>query len=127
MAMTARANDPKALAANLLPIIRLAGEDVRYTMQERLDHYGCPGVSVAVIEDGRLAWSEGYGVIEAGTQTAVGADTMCSGASISKPVSAVLALQMVDKGRFDLDADVNRYLQTWRVPTNEFTRQAPAT
>ena len=52
---------------------------------------------------------------------------MFSGASISKPVTAMLALQMVERGIFDLDTDVNRYLKSWQVPTNEFTRQQPVT
>ncbi|HEY0300768.1 MAG TPA: serine hydrolase domain-containing protein, partial [Rhizomicrobium sp.] len=115
------------LAANLLPIARIAGEDVRWTMDERRAHYGCPAVGVAVIADGELAWAEGYGLVEDGKPATVDADTMFSGASISKPYTAVLALQMVERGVFDLDADVNRYLKSWRVPENEFTRQAPVT
>jgi CubicO group peptidase (beta-lactamase class C family) len=82
---------------------------------------------VAVIENGELAWSAGYGVIEDGKPGRVQADTMFSGASISKPVTAMLALQMVERGVFDLDTDVNRYLKSWQVPTNEFTRQKPVT
>ena len=38
----------------------------RYTIAERLAHYKVPGVSVAVFENGELAWARGYGVVEAG-------------------------------------------------------------
>ncbi len=115
------------VAHNLLPVARIAGENLRWTMDERLAHYQCPGVGVAVIENGELAWSAGYGVIEDGKPARVDANTMFSGASISKPVTAMLALQMVERGIFDLDTDVNRYLKSWQVPLNEFTRQKPVT
>jgi len=117
----------KYIADNLLPIVRIAGEDVRYRIQDRLDHYGCPGVGVAVIEGGQLAWADGYGVTEAGTSKRVDENTMFSGASISKPVAALLALQLVEQGFFDLDTNVNRYLKSWQLPENEFTRQSPVT
>ncbi len=115
------------LANSLLPIVRIAGEDLRYTMDERRAHYGCPAVGVAVIDGGELAWSAGYGVFEADKPRAIDADTMFSGASISKPYAAVLALQLVERGVFDLDTNVNRYLKSWQLPENEFTRVSPVT
>jgi len=115
------------LASHLLPIVAVEGESLHYAMNERLAHYHCPGVGVAVIDNGDLAWSAGYGLIEENKPEPVCAETMFSGASISKPVAAVLALQYVERGVFDLDTDVNRYLKSWQVPENEFTRQAPVT
>src|SRR5438552_27171 len=61
----------EALRRNVLPIVRIAGEDVRWTMQERLAHYECPGVGVAVLEEGRVSWSAGYGHIERGLERLV--------------------------------------------------------
>ncbi len=121
--------DPRseAVQAALAPPMRIAGQDIRWTMDERLAHYACPSVSVAVIENGELAWADAWGVIEAGEPAAPDTATMYSGASISKPVTAALALQLVDEGRFDLDADVNGYLSAWRVPPNAFTHTEPVT
>jgi CubicO group peptidase (beta-lactamase class C family) len=124
--MAARAAQ-QDLAKNLLPVIRVLGEDGKWTMAERLAHYGVPGVSVAVIEDGELAWAAGFGVREQGGTVPVDADTMFMGASTSKPVAAFLVLQHVERGIIDLDVDVNRYLERWRVPENEFTRRFPVT
>jgi CubicO group peptidase (beta-lactamase class C family) len=114
------------LAGALLPIVPVAGEDGRAPMAHRLAHYGCPGVAVAVLDDGRVAWSGGFGVTEHGGAP-VTADTVFAGASISKPLTAVLVMQQVERGRLDLDADVNRYLQAWQVPDNEHTRRQPVT
>ena len=52
---------------------------------------------------------------------------MFAGASISKPLTATLAMQQVERGVFDLDENVNRYLIAWRVPENEFTERSPVT
>ena len=116
-----------ALEKGLLPIVRIAGEDTRGRMDERLAHYGCPGVGVAVLEDGLLAWSGGFGDLERETKRPVQADTVFAGASISKPLTAALVMQQVERGALDLDLDVNRYLSAWRVPDNEFTRKQPVT
>ncbi len=115
------------LASNVLPIVRIAGEDLRYSMDERRAHYACPAVGVAVIEGGELAWSAGYGVVEDGHPATIGPDTMFSGASISKAYTAMLALQLVERGIWNLDANVNRYLKSWQIPENEFTRREPVT
>ncbi len=115
------------LATNVLPIVRIKGENLRYTMDERRAHYACPAVGLAVIDGGELAWAAGYGDYEEGSDRKIDADTMFSGASISKTYTAMLALQLVERGVWNLDADVNRYLKSWQVPENEFTKQEPVT
>lgn len=123
------ARDPRAAALEqgLLPITRVEGEVVRRPMDERLAHHHVPGISVAVIENDEIAWAEGFGVQETGTDQKVEADTIFAGASISKPVAAVVALRLVERGQLELDCDVNDVLKSWKVPENEFTRAAPVT
>jgi len=86
-----------------------------------------PGVSIAVIHDGRIDWAKGYGVREYGNSDRVDTRTLFQAASISKPVSAVVALRMVERNELTLDEDVNRRLESWKVPENEFTRNEPVT
>lgn len=116
-----------ALAERLLPIVRIAGEEQHGRIEDRLAHYGCPAVAVAVLQDGAPVWSAGYGRRERGGAEAATADTVFAGASISKPLTAALVMQRVEQGRLDLDTDVNRYLSAWQVPDNEFTRAQPVT
>lgn len=116
-----------ALEEHLLPIVRVAGEDQRGRMADRLTHYGCPGVSVAVLEDGMLGYAAGFGQLERSSELTVSADTVFAGASISKPVTAALVMQQVERGALDLHTDVNRYLSAWRLPENAFTRARPVT
>jgi len=124
-----RERDPRIDVASrlLAPPIRIKGEDIRWTIDERLAHYDCPAVSVAVIENGDIVWSEAFGVLEKGQAAKATPDTLFSGASISKPVTAAMALQLVDQGVFDLDTNVNSYLTSWRLPENDHTSAAPVT
>jgi len=85
-----------------------------------------PGVSIAVIQDGAIAWARGFGVTRIGGP-AVTPDTLFQAASISKPVSALAVLRLVESGKVDLDTDVNQYLKTWKVPENRFTARAKVT
>ena len=93
----------------------------RATLDDRMRHYGVPGVGVAVIDDFELAWAEGFGVVRAGGEEAVDADTLFHAGSVAKPVSTAAVLDLVDAGVLDLDRDVNEVLTTWKVPESEFT------
>ena len=85
-----------------------------------------PGVSIAVIHDGKIEWARGFGVTRIGGP-AVTPDTLLQAASISKPVTAMAVLRLAESGRPNLDADVNQYLKTWKVPTNSFTEKTKVT
>ena len=79
------------------------------------------GLSLAVIQDGRIVLARGYGVADETTRDPVTTATLFQAGSISKPVSALGALHLVEAGRLSLDADVNAVLTTWKVPDNAFT------
>jgi len=86
-----------------------------------------PGVSIAVINGGGLEWAGGYGVLENGSNKPVTADTLFQACSISKPVTAMAAVSLVQQRKLDLDEDVNRKLISWKVPDNEFTKDKKVT
>jgi CubicO group peptidase (beta-lactamase class C family) len=88
-------------------------------LAERMALLQVPGVSVAVIADGRLAWARGWGVREAGGSDPVTETTLFQAASISKAVAALAVMRLVQEGRLSLDEDVNAYLRIWRVPAND--------
>jgi CubicO group peptidase (beta-lactamase class C family) len=75
------------------------------------------GASVAIVHGGKVAWAAGLGLKRAGGEERVDADTLFQAASISKPVAAVAALRLVERGEIELDRDVNDYLVSWKVPT----------
>lgn len=113
--------------AGLRPAVRLAGrEPARRGILEVMQRYGVPGVSVAVVDGGEVAWARGYGVAEAGG-AAVDARTLFQAASISKPVAAMGTLALVEDGRLTLDDDVNRWLTTWKLPAAAAIKDKPVT
>jgi len=69
-----------------------------------------PGLSVAIGRAGKLVWTRGFGHADLENQVAATADTVYRLASISKPVTAVAVMQLVEKGKFDLDAPVQSYV-----------------
>jgi CubicO group peptidase (beta-lactamase class C family) len=100
---------------------------VNMGLPARMNHYHVPGLSVAVIDDYKIAWTKGYGVLEEGRPEQVAAETLFASGSISKPVSAAAALALVEKGHLKLDEDVNAKLRSWKVPENEFTKNEKVT
>ncbi|MDE2877530.1 serine hydrolase domain-containing protein [Candidatus Palauibacter soopunensis] len=123
------AGSPEALVESaLMPAVTVRGEPVaRSSLADRMAELGVPGVSVAVLVDGEIAWARGYGLADVESGRSVTPNTLFQAASISKPVAALAALRLVESGRADLDGDVNAYLTSWRVPDNAFTVQAPVT
>jgi CubicO group peptidase (beta-lactamase class C family) len=112
----------------LLPPAVVKGESpAKMKLADRMQFYKTPGVSIAVINEGRIEWARGYGVLEAGGKEPVTAATLFQAASISKSLSAMLALRLVQQGRLDLDSDVNQRLVSWKVPENEFTKEQKVT
>ena len=71
--------------------------------------FAVPGVGIAVVEDGDVAWSRGFGVTNATTRAPVDARTVFEDASLSKPVFAYLVMQLADQGRIDLDRPLVQY------------------
>jgi CubicO group peptidase (beta-lactamase class C family) len=86
------------------------------TIPELMKVLNVPGVSIAVIRDFRIHWAKAYGTSDAQTGLPVKVDTLFQAASISKPVTAMAALHLVQEGRLSLDGDVNGILKSWRVP-----------
>ena len=94
---------------------------LQYNLQQLMKALNVPGLTVTAIDDFKPAWTKTYGVTEAGTSTPVTAATLFQAGSISKPVTATGALYLVEQGKLSLDANINDYLKTWKVPDNEFT------
>ncbi len=85
------------------------------------------GLSLAVIQDGKIVKACGYGVVDKMSGTPVTTETLFQAGSISKSVAAMGALKLVEQGKLSLDDPINRYLRSWKVPENDLTKQAPVT
>jgi len=68
-----------------------------------------PGVSVAVVENGELEWAAGFGLADLENNAPASEHTLYRLGSISKPLTAVGAMELWQKGKIDLDAPVQKY------------------
>ena len=106
----------------LLPPVMIKGrQEPPLKLADRMAFYKVRGVSVAVMENGRVEWARGYGLADVAENRAVTAETRFQAASISKPVTAAAVLRFVEAGKLDLDRNVNDYLKSWKVPESDFT------
>jgi CubicO group peptidase (beta-lactamase class C family) len=111
----------------LLPPVVVQGEQAGMDIHDRMAFYKVPGVSIAVIDHGRIDWTAGLGFADVAAQRPVTPDTRFQAASISKSVAATAVLHYVEEGKIDLDRNVNDYLKSWKVPDNDFTRDQKVT
>ncbi|MFG1699646.1 serine hydrolase [Nonomuraea sp. NPDC049309] len=80
------------------------------TIWQRMNAYKTPGVAVAVVTGNKIAWSTGYGWLEAGSGAAAHPETAFQAASISKAVATVGVLRLLQTREIALSADVRPHL-----------------
>lgn len=101
-------------------------EDRHFSLSDRMAHYRVPGVGVAVIDGCRIVESRGFGQAAIGSAR-VTADTRFQAASISKTLTAVAALRLVEQHLLALDADVRPVLRQWTLPDSALLEGHPVT
>ncbi len=87
----------------------IPGHEFLQDLPRQMRALGVPGVGIAVVEAGALAWSRSFGVTHAERGTPVEDTTLWEAASLSKPVFAYTVLQLVDRGELALDAPLVKY------------------
>lgn len=103
----------------LLPPVVIQGESSNgLKLADEMAAMHVPGVSIAMIHGGKIEWARGFGVASVGGAP-VTRETLFQAASISKPVAALAVLRFVESGKIRLDADVNQYLKSWKVPASQ--------
>lgn len=124
---TAAPPQPPEFAHRLVRSIAIEGdENRRFRIADRMAHYRVPGVSVAIIDGCRIADVRAFGSAGAG-RGPVTRNTLFQAASLSKTVSAVAALRLVEDGRLTLDGDVRGVLTSWDLPESSLAAEEKVT
>lgn len=97
-----------------------------HTLAERMKELNVPGVSIAVVHNGKIEWARGFGFRSIGGAP-VNTETMFQAGSISKPLAAMACLRLIEQGKLSLDTDVNTYLRSWKLPADPVTGGKPVT
>jgi CubicO group peptidase (beta-lactamase class C family) len=83
-----------------------------------------PGISVAVIQDGELVWSQGFGMAHLENFVPASSSTLFRLGAISKPITATAVLRLAERGKLEFDAEVEKYCpafpkKEWPITTRE--------
>lgn len=100
---------------------------VSWSLRERMAFHQVPAVSIALVNHGKVEWVRAYGVLEAATARPASPATLFQAGSVSKAVTAMGALHLVEQHALSLDAPANDALRAWKIPDNTFTRTTPVT
>ena len=82
-----------AIENGLIKNIQIKGDSLKtFNIQERMNHYNVPGVSITVVQNGKVKWAKGYGFANIETGAKVDANTLFQAGSISKPLVVYIEL-----------------------------------
>jgi len=87
------------------------GEKVDKIINKAMTQEGFPGISVAVIQDNKIIFQKAYGVKSRTSKEPVNDNSIFSIGSVSKAFTAVGVMQLVQKGKIDLDAPIKKYMK----------------
>ncbi|NLN53494.1 MAG: beta-lactamase family protein [Firmicutes bacterium] len=111
------------LKKKVLPLIPLDEYSLHLDQQvpALMDFYDIPGSSIALVKEGKLVWSKGYGLADVQTGRKLTKDTPMRVQSISKSITAWGVMKLVEQGKIELDAPIWQYFKSWHFPESEFS------
>jgi CubicO group peptidase (beta-lactamase class C family) len=81
-----------------------------------MDESRVPGLSIAIIRDAGILWSQGFGIRSTATKEPVNTETVFEAASLSKPAFAYVVLKLCELGQLRLDTPLTEYLPDPFIP-----------
>ena len=97
-------------AAELPPRQR---EQIDAAVRREMDRLGIPAISVAIARGGDVAYSQAWGLADLEQRVAATPATRYRTASVAKTLTATAAMRLVEQGRLDLDAPIQRYCRAF--------------
>lgn len=112
---------PAAFAAFILASACAAVDPLDSLVRTEMETRRIPGLSYAIVKDGAVIDMRAYGVSNMELATPAAADTVYAIGSITKSMTAIATMRLVEDGRLDLDASVTAYApaspEHWRPVT----------
>jgi CubicO group peptidase (beta-lactamase class C family) len=93
-----------------------------FNIEERMHYYNIPSISIAVINNGKIAWAKAYGLADVTDNRKADTHTLYQAASISKSINALCIIKLAQDGKLDLDKDIRIWLKTWTFPDNDLSK-----
>ncbi|MEP6571506.1 MAG: serine hydrolase domain-containing protein [Gemmatimonadota bacterium] len=95
------------------PAVRLTVARARRLVADTMKALNAPGASICIMKDGRIIWSEGFGFADLEQHVPVTTQTRFRIGSVSKPLTAAALGHLLEEGKLDLDAPVQRYVPSF--------------
>ncbi|TXC92910.1 beta-lactamase family protein [Metabacillus litoralis] len=96
-------------------------------IESRMKHYNVSGLSIATIENSQITGAESYGLLEVESDQKVTEHSIFSACSISKFLTGIVVIKLVEEELLNLDENVNEKLVGWKVVDNEYTKSKKVT
>ncbi|ASA23323.1 serine hydrolase domain-containing protein [Paenibacillus donghaensis] len=107
---------PEGTAAGLNDTVQLTAF-IDGIMKGHMDTFKIPGAVISIVKDGEVQLAKGYGHSNVEEGTPVDPETsLFRIASTTKLFTWTAVMQLVEQGKLDLDADINTYLKTVKIP-----------
>ena len=94
---------------------------VRYEVEQK----DLPAFSIALVDEDQIVWSDGFGFQDARKTIPATAESIYRVGSVSKLFTDITVMQLVEQGKLDLDAPVQKYLPDFK-PSNPYDKLVTA-
>ncbi|MCU0343597.1 MAG: serine hydrolase [Ignavibacterium sp.] len=112
---------------NIIPNLSEKISAIEIFTSELMDELNVPGISISIIQNNKIDYSNSFGIADANTKILVDAKTMFEACSMSKPVFAYLVLKLVELGKLELDKTLYNYLpEKFICDDEEYPKQITA-
>ncbi len=101
-------------------------EYIRWFVEQQMKKHDVTGLSLALIDDQRIVWAEGFGYADRAHNVPATPETLYRAGSITKLFTATAVMQLVERGLLDLDQPIKTYLPEFSVKTR-FPEASPIT
>lgn len=97
-------------------------QSIEKMLSTKMSEEDIPGLSIAIVKNGEMVWSNGYGLADLENFVPAKATTAYRSASIGKSITATAVMQLVEQGKIDLDKPIQTYCPSfpqkkWTITT----------
>lgn len=87
-------------------------------IEAQMKKHTVKGLSIALLDDQKLVWSQGFGYADTESKIPITSDTLFRTASITKLFTATAIMRLVDQGKIDLDQPLQTYLPKFKIKSH---------
>lgn len=117
---------PKKPEAKQLGDYAYAKQYATWLIEQQMRRHGVVGLSIALVDDQRIVWAQGFGYADKAAKIAATSETIYRVGSISKLFTATAAMQLAEHGKFDIDRPLQDYVPEFSIKTR-YPKSAPIT